>query len=338
MCKVSVIMATYNAETSIEKCILSVLNQTYKNIELIIINDGSIDNTDNIVNNLKIKDERIRYYRTLNKGVSSARNTGLSYAKGEFVSFIDSDDYYELNMLEILVNALYKYNADLVSCSYERVRKVKVIPETTYFEKGYYNKEKLMSEIYPSIISDKSLSYTVPLNIVTKLFKNRIIKKNNIQFNKKMRKGEDLLFCREYFLYADSFYYIPDQRLYKYSYNDTSATNTLSKDRKTRLPVSLNSQNSLCQIHSRFNLDIQLPYYHTRIAVASVVNLIRYMNGTRREIVNELSWVIENEQIIESCKVVDPSNFNISRRVVFELIKRKKYNLLYIITKIHKFK
>lgn len=336
MSKISVIMPAYNAERTIENSIKSVLNQTHKNIELIIVNDGSTDDTESIVNHIRSFEDRIFYIKTTNKGVSSARNIALDYAAGDYITFIDSDDYYDKNMLEVLLKYLCEYDCDLVSCSYERVSKSNVIPEPTYYKRGFYAKEKLVNEIYPSVITDKSLVYTAPLNIVTKIFKKSIIDRYNIRFNEKLNQGEDLLFSKEYILYAESFYYLPEYRLYKYSNNEYSVTNTFSKDRKRTLPVSLNSQNALCKKFSRFNLNKQLPYHRVRIALSSVGNIIRYMKGSREEIIDEIKLIVENKQIIDACKRADPSNFNFSRRLIYEFIKRKKYNHLYMITKIYK--
>ena len=93
--KISVLVPVYNAEEHIPKCIESILNQTYKNIELIIVNDGSSDKSYDIIEEYKNKDDRIIAIHTENKGVSHARNTALDNAKGSFITFVDSDDYID---------------------------------------------------------------------------------------------------------------------------------------------------------------------------------------------------------------------------------------------------
>lgn len=115
--KISVLVPVYNAEKYLKKCIESILNQTYKNIELIIVNDGSNDNSYNIIEEYKNKDNRIKAVHTENKGVSHARNTCLDNASGAFFAFVDSDDYIEEDYLEILYNNLKKYNADISMCN-----------------------------------------------------------------------------------------------------------------------------------------------------------------------------------------------------------------------------
>ena len=111
---ITVIINVYNGEKFINKCLDSIINQTYKNLEILIINDGSTDNTLNIIK--KYKDKRIRIITTENKGLSLSRNVGIENAKGEYLYFIDIDDYIELNTIEYLYNMLKKYNVLYSSC------------------------------------------------------------------------------------------------------------------------------------------------------------------------------------------------------------------------------
>ena len=115
--KISVLVPVYNSEKYIGKCIESVLNQTYKNIELIIVNDGSKDKSYEIIEEYKNKDNRIKAISTENRGVSFARNTALDNATGNFLSFVDSDDYIDEDYLETLYNVLKKENADISMCN-----------------------------------------------------------------------------------------------------------------------------------------------------------------------------------------------------------------------------
>ncbi len=113
---ISVIVAAYNVEAYIKKCILSILNQTFKNLEVIVVNDGSTDATLEIVEALVQKDNRIKLINKVNGGLSSARNTGLEVATGDYVGFIDGDDYISENMYKILMQLMIDYEADLSVC------------------------------------------------------------------------------------------------------------------------------------------------------------------------------------------------------------------------------
>ncbi|MBR2043895.1 MAG: glycosyltransferase family 2 protein [Clostridia bacterium] len=118
MCKISVVVPVYNCERTISKCLSSILNQDFKDFELIIINDGSPDNSEEICNLFASRDDRIRYIRRENGGLAAVRNLGLSEAKGEYICFVDSDDYIEKNALSFMLGVAERENSDIVLCGY----------------------------------------------------------------------------------------------------------------------------------------------------------------------------------------------------------------------------
>ena len=134
---ISVIIPTYNRGNRITESIKSVLNQTYSDLELIVIDDGSTDNTSDVVNN--IHDCRLLYYKQDNKGACAARNYGIKLAKGEYIAFQDSDDTWEPNKLEIELDLLESKNCDLVYCGLNRIMQNKVI----YIPEGHNDYETI---------------------------------------------------------------------------------------------------------------------------------------------------------------------------------------------------
>lgn len=118
---ISVIVPVYNVAPFIEKCIRSLVQQSYQNIEIILVNDGSTDNSGNICDDWKMRDSRIHVIHKQNGGLSDARNAGIEVAKGNFYSFIDSDDYIAKDALEQMVSAIYTTNSDIAICNMKRV-------------------------------------------------------------------------------------------------------------------------------------------------------------------------------------------------------------------------
>ena len=116
MVKVSIIVPVFNVENYIDKCLSSLVNQTLKNIEIIVVNDGSLDNSQNIIDEYVKKYENVKSYIKKNGGLSDARNYGLKYASGEYISFIDSDDYVDVHMMEKMYNKAKSNNLDIVVC------------------------------------------------------------------------------------------------------------------------------------------------------------------------------------------------------------------------------
>lgn len=160
---VSIIMSAYNAENTISKAIDSCLNQTYKDIEIIVINDCSTDNTRQVVENLSSIDSRIRIInRDFNGGAGLAKQTGIKEIKGEYMMFLDSDDYLKLDYIETLFNALIEYDADIVTSGYIEVDTngniiKEKIPATVIQEgKNKYNPNKEHTKWYMNSMLIKS--------------------------------------------------------------------------------------------------------------------------------------------------------------------------------------
>lgn len=125
--KVSIILPVYNSEFFLDRCIGSILNQTYENFEVIIINDGSTDKSLEIINRWILKDKRIKLINKKNEGVAKARNLGIEIASGEYIAFIDSDDYVSSHMLSTMSKIANEENADLVECSFNFVKDGEII-------------------------------------------------------------------------------------------------------------------------------------------------------------------------------------------------------------------
>lgn len=128
MDKISVIVPVYNADNYLGNCIESLINQTYKELEIILINDGSTDESENIMNEYALKDQRVKVRHLKNEGVSNARNVGLDIATGKWISFVDSDDWADLNMLSFAMEKATESNADIVVWSYFKNYLHKEIP------------------------------------------------------------------------------------------------------------------------------------------------------------------------------------------------------------------
>lgn len=204
--KVSVIIAIYNAEKYIEKTIKSVINQTYKELEIILINDGSTDESSNICKKLQNQDGRIIIKNQKNKGVSEARNVGKTIATGEYIIFIDSDDILLSSMIETLVNNIEKQNADISICGYKLVyENGKTIENRIPGQELIMNKEEALKVLF----SGKSFG----ISLWDKLIRRNIIE--NIEFEKNRTINED-----KYFLFKaienSNKVYLKNEGLYLY--------------------------------------------------------------------------------------------------------------------------
>ena len=219
MDKISVIIPVYNVSKYLEKCLKSVLEQSYKNLEIILVNDGSSDDSLKICEQYEKKYSKIKLIDLeKNYGISYARNKGLLYAKGKYIIFIDSDDWLEINMIESLYNNLVKNNADMSICDYY-----------INFEK----KEKIHN-LYckEEIIAEKEKMYKYLLDnafyggyLWNKLIKKDIIDNSNIKFDERVKVCEDLFFLSKVLENVEKIVYSPKEKLYHYRQRKNSAVN-----------------------------------------------------------------------------------------------------------------
>ena len=144
---ISVIIPVYKVEKYVERCIQSVINQTYENLQIILVDDGSPDNCGKICDEYAKKDHRIEVIHKSNGGLSDARNKGLEIAKGEYIGFVDSDDYIEADMYEVLYNLLKQYNADVSICNFYTVSQGKISIKNADNGINEYNRIEILKEI-----------------------------------------------------------------------------------------------------------------------------------------------------------------------------------------------
>ena len=144
---ISIIIPVYKVEKYLEKCIQSVINQTYENLQIILVDDGSPDNCGKICDEYAKKDHRIEVIHKSNGGLSDARNKGLEIAKGEYIGFVDSDDYIEADMYEVLYNLLKQYNADVSICNFYTVSQEKIAIKNADNGIKEYNRIEILKEI-----------------------------------------------------------------------------------------------------------------------------------------------------------------------------------------------
>lgn len=216
--KVSIIIPVYNSEKYIDACLNSVLNQSYKNIEVVIVNDGSKDNSLKAIQKYNNIDKRIKLIDQENSGPSEARNNGIIYATGRYIVFIDCDDTVESLYIEKLVNKINTENLDLVCCGYKDLSEYGKIDYTDFKFKGNQ-----------SVIDFAKLvckgTGGVPWG---KIYKKDIIVKHNLKMDKEIFMCEDLVFVLEYVSHCKSFGCV-DEHLYNYNrLNQNSISSNIS--------------------------------------------------------------------------------------------------------------
>ena len=209
---VSIIVPVFNSEKYIDKCLSSILAQTYPYYEVWIIDDGSTDKSGEICDRYSTMDRRINVIHQENSGVSAARNAGLQVLTGKYILFIDSDDYIENNMLEVLVKQAKLSDSDLVICQYfiesKNTRKEIQLNFKEFYCSPDIIKKELISRYY-------SQNHTGLFTLWNKLLTASIIKANNLRFDTTLNRGEDAWFIFQYLIFCNRVVFIP-QAFYHY--------------------------------------------------------------------------------------------------------------------------
>ena len=215
---VSIIMPVYNAEKYVRRSIEALIAQDYTELEIIVINDGSIDDSQAVIKALSEQDARIVLINKTNGGVSSARNAGLEKVSGRYVMFVDADDYVETNFCSLMIDKIDKGNNGLASCG--------ALAENEYghseYEIGAGDKKlKTKMECLLSVLGKDGMSGA----LWNKIFLNSIIKQNGMKFDQNISSGEDLLFICQYVSYINSACSC-SEKLYHYVLMSSSLSHT----------------------------------------------------------------------------------------------------------------
>ena len=259
MIKVSIIVPVYNVEKYLERCLNSLVKQTLKDIEIIVVNDESPDNSQKIIDKYVKKYKKIKSYIKKNGGISDARNFGLKYATGEYITFIDSDDYVDVTMMEKLYNKAKEKNYDLVECNLTMV----------------YDDERIIKKVCPALDFDvdteeKKKSYM--LNMYTSVW-NKLYKRELFDYNVKFKKGvwfEDVEFLYKLMPFVETIGFV-NECLHFYVQREGSITRTFDK----RLLCYVDNWNGIIEFYKKNNIynkySKELEYLYVKYLYASFI-------------------------------------------------------------------
>lgn len=328
---ISIIVPIYNVEKYLNKCIESIVNQTYENIEIILIDDGSNDNSGIICDEYAKKDNRIIVVHKENGGVSSARNKGLKIAKGEWISFVDADDWIEQIFCQTLLNKVTQEQADIALCGYNRITDSRI-------EKINANNQEVFLNSNEYLV--KSLNPQTGFGFChMKLIKKEVLK--SISFNERIEVGEDALFNIQLSTYIKKAVFLK-QPLYNYRINNQSVVKRYDENYANKYLKSMKIiEEYIWQEYNEENeenIEIKQNYYNF-VAYHIMLIIVNYcyhpdnkMCNAQRK--NMLKEVINNDLFIIGLKKSNYNNISLTRKITLYTLKHKLYWLTAIICKI----
>ena len=227
---ISVIVPIYKVEKHLKKCIVSITEQTNRNIEIILVNDGSPDGCPEICNEFAKKDSRIKVINKENGGLVSARKAGLAAASGEYIAFVDGDDYLKPTAMEIIEAAIKKHSPDMVLFEFLSILPSDEIKSSQNFFAEYAQKAELSEKLYPTMLyAGEFYKFGIMPSCWSKVFKKEILERELSEVNNDIKMGEDAAFTYPCLLDAKSVCMIGEP-LYCYNIRPESMSNAYDKN------------------------------------------------------------------------------------------------------------
>ncbi|MFD0836290.1 glycosyltransferase [Mariniflexile aquimaris] len=320
----SVILPVYNAESYLEKCIDSILNQTFFDFEVILINDGSKDNSSTICEFYASKDNRIIYINQKNQGVAIARNVGLKMAKGKYIGFVDADDFIDNNMFQNILNPALIYNCDVVIAHYKICNKGKyIIPHTNIPVNTCLNKNEVKDNLLRSYYTG---SDPIIPDLWNKIYKYAFIKQHGHKFQiQKGVRASDYWFNFDVFKTAESVFVIEDAN---YNYNNEISNSIINTFRENQFNGFLEANKKLINENIKFNFQIEydkfyLPFYNnTNQYILSALSSKGYILGYKF-----VKQILKNKEFI--CCFSHIKNKKIHLKIIHVFIKLRMFTFAF---------
>lgn len=325
MPKVSVIVPVYNAEKYLQECVDSILSQTLTNLEVVLVDDGSADSSPVICDGYAERDNRVKAIHQRNSGAAAARNQGMNVARGEYIAFVDSDDWIDADMYKRMVDTAEANDCDLVICDCLKESDSGSQLYTHDLPAGFYDRERMYSVYFPQLLMPDTMEYPVTISNCLLLIRRELVIKNQITYPERMRFSEDLLFGSEVGYFAQSMTYLKGYAPYHYRQNPDSVTHTAYKDKWPLL------RELWCRINESFGKkqDYDFTQQIQRCMLFFIymaMNQRRYAGLPTREFFHETGVVLDDPLVHEALRTIPVSQLQISWKLkIISLIYQKKW-------------
>ncbi|MDD5021037.1 MAG: glycosyltransferase family 2 protein [Endomicrobiaceae bacterium] len=325
---ISVIVPIYKTEKYLRRCVESILIQTYKKLEIILVDDGSPDKCPKICDEYAKKDDRIKVIHKENGGLASARNAGLDIATGCYISTVDSDDWIECQTYETVMVIMQRHNPDLIKWGYYKVSgKNKRIPKKINYTSGL-----LYGDDKEKFLLDTLSSQAMGNNVVTCLFKREIIVNKRLHIPENISMEEDLYFLTSYLLNCNNVYILPNVFLYNYFQNQRSITKSYSDKYRDSILIAVKEMKQLLKKTSNSSENLYKAYMsHLVETIFYLIMIIEKSNKPLSEKEQELKEFIMNPDIRPYISNLPIKKYSFYKVVIFYLVKKGFYKTTFII-------
>ena len=328
---VSIIVPVYKTEKYLSRCIESLLGQSLKNIEIILVDDGSPDRCGELCNELALKDKRIIVIHKQNGGLSSARNAGLAAANGKYIGFVDSDDDVEIDMYKKMFEIAEEYQVDFVMSDYRRIlHSGESYIKTLDIQGGLYNRDEIEKQIFPYLIMKESLEYGPLLSVWHCLYRKDFLDQYQLKFDEEVRWSEDNIFSAILGYCCRSFYYMKGEALYHYYENANSITTAYRKGAWEVYSLMNEHLHDFFDKVTAYDFSRQLKLHLLYYACNCISQEVQKPPKEAKE---GISHILDSEQLINAFQDFPLPEVPAKLKLQLILMKRHQAALLYALKK-----
>lgn len=337
MIDISIIVPVYNVEELLPRCVESIMAQTKKNIEIILVDDGATDGSGAVCDAYAKKDERIRVLHKPNGGLTSAWKAGAKIAQGAYIGFIDSDDWIEADMYERMWESAVKNDSDVVVCGlvfdYEDPN-LEERQEISAFEKEYYDRKDLEA-LYPALINDgRFFGRMLQPARVTKLYRRELVEKNMVLCENCVSVGEDMQLTLPVLMDAQSMSVVKDFYPYHYWFNQNSMTGKFDPNYLEKIKVMEKRLKEISDLKGVFDFKPQITNDFLGLAVIGLKNgVVRNTEG-RKSALGIIRKYCDDSTVREALAAHTMNKLPITIRMFLMLMKMRFYGICYLICKL----
>ncbi|MGN1123076.1 MAG: glycosyltransferase family 2 protein [Eubacterium sp.] len=325
---ISIIVPIYKVEKYIRQCVDSIISQTLKDIEIILVDDGSPDNCPSICDEYAGKDGRVRVVHKENGGLISARKAGLEASSGEYVCFVDGDDWIEPDMYEHISRSINETNADCVITQFYYEYPNNPTKSDYKLSKKLYSRAEIEEEIFPTMLFDNQYyRFGIYPNCWTKTFKRELLEKHLMDTDDRIRMGEDIAFTYPCLMECQTIAFI-DRALYHYRINPESMTKAYDPDLQNIIYLPYEA---LVKKSAQLNVDLsgQLPYYLLYLVNFVIRNEANADNPkTKAEKNAVLDEIVDNDTVVSAMDKINALLLPSHTRILYLSIKKRSRFML----------
>lgn len=332
----SIIVPVYNVEKYLRQCVESLIDQTYKNIEIILINDGSTDNSGYLCDELSKEDKRIKVIHKENEGLGLTRNAGIKVASGKYIIFIDSDDYVKNTMVEDLVRKLIQNKVDICFGGQNKVDNNGKILFSYKYNDEVFRKDLVREKLIPMLIGSSPEAHdNISLSACNVLYCLDLLKKNNIYFKSEREYiSEDLIFNIEVINCVNSVMLIEECN-YNYRLNLNSLTTTYRNDRFEKIKYLYEYEKELLQKMGHYNFcdDRLIKQFFINLKVCIMQEKTSVSHKSLKQQLNSLHNICSDKLVKELIELYPVNRLKIKQKLFILLVKDNRVIILLLLSK-----